>query len=82
MEPDRGVRRRRGASATKRLHELVDLCQVRGILRGVPGRVVQILEQAGELCEEAVRFLLVRKWVVSLDKPRLIIRMELETSNL
>src|SRR5215467_12941387 len=35
----------------------------------VPRRVVQILQQTGELCEEAVCFLFVREWVVSLNKP-------------
>ena len=56
-------------SATEGLYEFIDLRQVPGILRGVPGRVVQILHQTGELCEEAVCFLLFGEWVVSLNKP-------------
>src|SRR5262249_19845027 len=67
-EPHLNIRLR-GAGATERLHELVDLRHVPGILRGIRGRVVQILQQTGELCEEAVRFLLVGEWVVSLNKP-------------
>src|SRR6516162_6484887 len=62
---DRRYWRRR---APERFYELVDLCPVGGVFRGLPRRVVQILEQSGQLREELATLLLILEGIGPLDK--------------